>query len=112
MEDIREEKEILLSEAECAIKELKTGKPPFVGNINEEQIQCGGDVTVIVLHNLCNAILKTKQWPNQWMQIVLITIPREANSRKYSDHRTIRMISHASKCLLKIFQNRITPRIE
>ena len=43
---------------------------------------------------------------------MLITIPKKANSRKCSDHRTISLISHASKVLLKIIQKRISPRIE
>ena len=43
---------------------------------------------------------------------MLIKIPKKANSRKCSDHWTISLISHASKVLLKIFQKRISPRIE
>ena len=43
---------------------------------------------------------------------MLITIPKKANSRKCSDHRTISLISHASKVMLKIIQKRITPRVE
>ena len=112
VEDTREEEEILLTEVKCAIKELKKGKAPGADNIKAEQIQFGGETTAEMLHKLCNTILKAKEWPSQWTESVIITIPKKANSRKCSEHRTISLISHASKVLLKIIQKRITPRIE
>ena len=111
-EDIREEEEILLSEVECAIKELKRNKAPGADNIKAELIQGGGEVTARMLHKLCNEILRTKKWPSQWTESVLITIPKKNNSRKCTDYRTISLISHASKVMLKVIQKRITPRIE
>ena len=65
-----------------------------------------------VLHKLCNEILRTTKWPNQWTESVLITIPKNANTGKCSEHRTINLISHASKVMLKIIQKIITSRIE
>ena len=53
----------MLSEVECAIKELKKGKTTGTDNIKAEQIQEGGDATANVIHKLCNAILRTKVWP-------------------------------------------------
>ena len=65
-----------------------------------------------ILHALCNNIFKSKKWPSQWIESILIpSIPKKANSRKCSDFRTISLISHASKVLLKIIQRRIQPRI-
>ena len=112
VEDIREEEEILLTEVEYAIKELKKGKAPGADNIKAEQIQAGGEATAKMLHKMCNVILRTKEWPNQWTESVLITIPKKANTKKCSEHRTISLISHASKVMLKIIQKRLTPRIE
>jgi len=111
-EDLRLEEDILLSEVEWAIKELKRNKSPGADNICAELIQAGGDTTAKVIHKLCSEILKTKEWPSQWTESVLITIPKKANSRKCSDYRTISLISHTSKVLLKIIQKRISPRVE
>ena len=111
-DDVREEEEILMSEVECAIKDLKRNKSPGADNIRAELIQGGGESTTKILHKLCNEILRTKKWPSQWTESVLVVIPKKANSRKCSDHRTISLISHASKVMLKIIQKRITPRIE
>ena len=68
VEDTRDEKEILLAEVEWAIKELKKGKAPGADKIKAERIQYGGETTERVLHKLCNAILKTKEWPSQWTE--------------------------------------------
>lgn len=112
VEEQQEEEEILLSEVQCAIKELKKNKTPGADNISAELIQNGGEATEHIIHKLCNKILRTKQWPSQWTESMLITIAKKTNSRKCSDYRTISLISHASKVLLKIIQKRITPRIE
>ncbi len=97
---------------ENAIKKLKKNKAPGAENITAELLQNGGQATIQIIHKFCNEILKTKQWPNQWTESVLITIPKKANSRKCSDHRTISLISHASKVLLGMIQERLRTRFE
>ena len=94
------------------MRELKRAKSPGADNIRAELIQGGRESIVKVLHKLCNEILRTTKWPNQWTESVLITIPKKANTGKCSEHRTINLISLASKVMLKIIQKRITPRIE
>ncbi|XP_037780246.1 uncharacterized protein LOC119576673 [Penaeus monodon] len=111
-EDLPLEEHILLSEVEWAIKELKRNKSPGADNICAELIQVNGDTTAKVIHKLCSEILKTKEWPSQWTESVLITIPKKANNRKCSGYRTISLISHTSKVLLKIIKKRISPRVE
>ena len=106
------EGEILRAEVELAVRSLKTNKSPGADNVNAELIQCGGEDTVKILHMLCNLIFRSGVWPTQWTESILIPIPKKMNSRKCSDFRTISLISHASKVLLKIIQGRITPRVE
>ena len=107
-----QECEILRSEVEAAIGSLKKNKSPGMDNICAELIQNGGEDTVTILHALCNRILKSGVWPSQWTESILIPIPKKANSKKCNEFRTISLISHASKILLKIIQRRITPRVE
>ena len=107
-----EELEILESEVREAIKQLKEQKAPGADNIGAELITNGGEKTIKILHTLCNNIFKSKKWPSQWIESILIPIPKKANSRKCSDFRTISLISHASKVLLKIIQRCIQSRIE
>ena len=59
-----------------------------------------------VLHSICQQIWKTQQWPQDWKRSVFIPIPKKGNGKEYSNYRTIALISHASKVMLKILQAR------
>ena len=62
---------------------------------------------VKVLHSICQHIWKTQQWPQDWKRSVFIPIPKKGNAKECSDCRTIALISHASKVMLKILQARL-----
>ena len=49
-------------------------------------------------------IWKTQQWPQDWKRSVFIPIPKKGNAKECSNYRTIALISHASKVMLKILQ--------
>src|SRR6476619_8369155 len=46
-------------------------------------------------------------WPSDFTRVVMIPLQKKMNTVGCSDHRTISLISHASKILLKILTNRI-----
>ena len=54
-----------------------------------------------VLHSLCQQILKTQKWPQDWKRSSLILIPKKRSTKECSNHRTTALISHASKVMLK-----------
>ena len=56
---------------------------------------------VKVLYSVCQQIWKT-QWPLDWKRLVFIPIPKKGNAKECSNYRTIALISHASKVMLKI----------
>ena len=60
-----------------------------------------------VLHSLCHQIWKTHQWPQDWKSSVFIPIPKKGNPKECSNYRTIALISHTSKVILKILQGRL-----
>ena len=62
---------------------------------------------VKVLHSICQQIWKTHQWPQDWKRSVFIPIPKKGNAKECSNYRTIALISHASKVMLKILQARL-----
>ena len=65
------------------------------------------DATVKVLHSICQQMWKTQQWPQNWKRSVFIPIPKKGNAKECSNYRTIALISHASKVMLKILQARL-----
>ena len=48
-----------------------------------------------------------QQWPRDWKRSVFIPIPKKGNAKECSNYRTIALISHASKVMLKILQARL-----
>ena len=60
-----------------------------------------------MLHSICQQIWKTQQWPQDWKRSVFIPIPKKGNAKECSNYRTIALISHASKIMLKILQARL-----
>ena len=46
-------------------------------------------------------------WPQQWQRSIFLTLPKKGDLKMCTKYRTIALISHASKELLRIIQNRI-----
>ena len=64
------------------------------------------DDAVKVLHSICQQNWKTQQWSQDWKRSVIIPIPK-SNAKETSNYRTIALISHTSKLMLKILQARL-----
>ena len=48
-----------------------------------------------------------QQWPQDWKRSVFIPIPKKGNAKECSNYRTIALILHTSKVMLKILQARL-----
>ena len=72
-----------------------------------ELFQILKDDAVKVLHSICQQIRKTQNWPQDWKRSVFIPIPKKGSAEECSNYRTIALISHASKVILKILQGRL-----
>ena len=103
---------ILREEVEAAVKALKMGKSACVDNIPAELVQAGGEAMIDILTTICNKIWKTVEWPITWTQSLVITLPKKDNLQLYQNYRTISLISHPSKVMLKIILNRLQPQAE
>ena len=53
------------------------------------------------------ANLENSAGPQDWKRSVFIPIPKKGNAKKCSNYRTVALISHASKVMLKILQARL-----
>ena len=61
----------------------------------------------VKVHSICQQIWKTQQWPQDWKRSVFTPISKKGNAKECSNYRTIALISHASKVMLKILQARL-----
>ena len=62
---------------------------------------------VKALHSICQQIWKTQQWPQDWKRSVFTLISKKSNAKERANYRTIALIAHASKVMLKILQARL-----
>ena len=60
-----------------------------------------------MLYSICQQIWEMQQWPQDWKRSVFIPIPKKGNAKECSNYRTMALISHASKVMLKILQARL-----
>ena len=96
---------------ECKVKwalgSITTNKTGGGDGIPAELFQILKDDAVKVLHSICQQIWKTQQWPQDWERSAFIPIPKKGNAKECLNYRTIALISHASKVLLKILQAKL-----
>ena len=100
------EPDILECEVKWPLGSITTNKASGGDGIPVELFQILKDDAVKVLHAICQQIWKTQQWPQDWKRSVCIPIPKKGNAKECSNHRTIALISHPSKVMLKIPQAR------
>ena len=67
---------------------------------------------ITALTNICNHIWRTGIWPSPWTQSLVITLPKKGNLQQCENYRTISLIGHPSKVLLKIILSRLKPVAE
>ena len=77
------------------------------GGIPVELFQILKEDAVKELHSKCQKIWETQSWPQDWKRSVFILIPKKGNAKECSNYRTIALISHARKVMLKILQARL-----
>ena len=61
---------------------------------------------------ICNKIRRTGDWPTTWTQSLVITPPKKSNLQLCQNYRTISLISHPNKVMLKIILNSLQPQAE
>ena len=101
------EQDILECEVKWALGSITTNKASGGDGIPTELLQILKDDGVKVQHSICQQVWKTQQWPQDWKRSVFIPIPKKGNAKISSNYRTITLISHTSKVMLKILQARL-----
>ena len=94
-------------EVKWALESITINKASGGDGIPVELFHILKDDAVKVLHSICQQIWKTQQWPQDWKMSVFVPISKKGKAKECSNYRTIALISHASKIMLKILQARL-----
>jgi hypothetical protein len=104
--------DIMKEEIYEAIKCMKKGKAAGIDDVPAEFLKLLEGETLKKLVELCMEVYSTGIWPDDFTKSVMIPIPKKANAVECYDYRTISLISHTSKILLKIINNRIQSKAD
>ena len=95
------EPDILECKVKWALRSITMNKASGGDGIPVELFQILKDEGAKVLHSICQQILKTQQWPQDWKRSVFIPIPKKGNAKECSNYHTIALNSDASKIIPK-----------
>ena len=104
--DIEEDKEgptVLKSEILSAIREMKEGKAVGVYEIPAELLKRLGEKALQEICGICQSIYEEGKWPDDFTSVVMIPLPKKNNVVECGDFRTISLICHALKIMLKVY---------
>ena len=93
--------------SQVALGSITMNKASGSDGISVELFQILKDEAVKLLHSICQQTWKTQQWPQDWKRSGFISIPKKGNAKECSYYRTIALIPHARKVMLKILQDRL-----
>ena len=102
-----DEPEVMETEVKEALRHISDRKSAGCDGIPIELLKAGGEEAVKVMTGLCNCIWKRKEWPKDWKKSVYVPIYKKGDKQECGNYRTIALISHASKVLLRVIQKRL-----
>lgn len=112
LENVNDGEDILLEEVESAIAELKMGKAPGIDNISTEMLKALDEYNVKIIHKICNKIYTTGNIPGNLNDSVFVALPKKPKATECSNFRTLSLINHTLKILLRVILKRNRSLIE
>ena len=94
-------------EVKWTLGSISTNKAGGGDGIPVDLFQILRDDVIKMLHSICQQILKTQQWPQDWKRSAFIALPKKSNAKECSNYQTIEFISNDFKIMFKILQARL-----
>ena len=104
--------EVLISEIEKAIKDLKSGKASGSDMLTSEMIKALDETGVKIIHKLVNDIYKTGVIPTSMNESIFIHLPKTPKATMFTEYCTLSLMSHVLKVILKVILLRNKQKIE
>ena len=79
-------------------------------DITTEMLVAAGGRGVTEIANLANMMYSEGRFPEQMYKSIFITIPKVKGTAKCEKHRTLSLMSHVTKLVLRVIMNRIRGR--
>src|SRR6218665_894241 len=104
--------DFLKDEILAASGEIKNNKAEGIDNIPIEMLKTFGEKAMKELVQLYKERYNTGVWPEDFLQTVMVLLKKKSNAMTCEDHRTISLLTHASKIVLRVLTKRLKSRAE
>ena len=95
-----------------ALKSMKDGKATGPDELPAEALKALDEHNIEIITSLCNIIYNSGMIPTEMKHSVFITLPKKPKAMICTEFRTISLMSHVTKLLLKIIQQRMASKID
>jgi hypothetical protein len=95
-----------------AMKEVADGKSAGMDEVPIELFKAAGETALDRMHLICKELWESGEWPEDWTNSIFIPIPKKGDLGNCGNYRTIALVSHASKVILRIILERIRGKTE
>ena len=102
---------ILKEEVEHALSKMKQGKATGPDGVPAEAIVGLEDLGITEITKLMNIIYDTGEIPVDMKKSIFITLPKKPGTADCEQHRTISLMSHLTKILLRIIMKRVKNKL-
>ncbi|GFS15743.1 LINE-1 retrotransposable element ORF2 protein [Elysia marginata] len=102
----------MIDEVRAAIRKMKSGKATGPDGVAVEMIEALEEYWVEMLTSLLNEIYDTGEIPADISRSVIIALPKKPGATDCELHRTISLMSHVTKILLRVVMMRIRSKIK
>ena len=103
--------EIFKLEVRQAVKTAKIRKAPGPDNVRVEMLKLLNETALKYLKHLMNEVYERGHLTKEWCQSFFIPLPKKAGTLQCDEFRTISLMSHLTKILLKIVSQRMKSKI-
>lgn len=103
---------ILEDEVAHAIRTAKCGKAVGPDRVSMELLKLMDGGSLAKLTQFLNHVYDTGEIPEEWLNSIFVTLPKKPNARKCSEHRTVSLMSHGLKVLLRVVHSRLWRKVE
>ena len=91
---------------------MKDGKATGPDELPAEALKALDEHNIEIITSLCNIIYNSGMIPTEMKHSVFVTLPKKPKAMICTEFRTISLMTHVTKLLLKIIQQRMANKID
>eukprot|EP00731_Ephydatia_muelleri_P012238 Em0006g1132a len=101
-----------VEEVRCALSQVKCNRAAGKDGIPAELLIYGGEQALTFLHTICTEVWSSELIPKEWVDSIIVPLPKKGNLQLCDNWRGISLLSVAGKVFARVLANRITPVAE